>query len=344
MNNKTPVRLAMLGASHSHAGGKTRWLRDLPDVDFVGVYEPNLAVRTKRTFELEYQHVRWIESIENILSDDSITGIVIGGAAEENPAYARRALAANKHVLMEKACGWTKSHADELIGESEQKGLLFQMGYNFRLLPHIRHVLDMAEAGDFGSVYAARVHMGSAFQPTPLQLSDGQPYFRGGIMYILGCHALDLVMAVLGKPVAVHPHFLSIHPQSREIDYPDYVVVVLEYVQARATIEVSLVETEGSLPRSFEVFGTDGQAIASPFKPAATAAPTVAVHQGGSDALNGWRHYGFNPYESFRADIEEFIACIGGKKEPRFSYAHDRAVQHTLMDICGESDTQEQVR
>ncbi len=342
MSDKPPVRLAMLGASHGHASGKTRWLRDLPDIDFVGVYEPKAAMRATRETALEYQHVAWIESIGSILDDESIVGVVIGGAEEENPPYARRALAAGKHVLMEKACGWTKGHADELIGGAEERGLLFQMGYNFRLLPHIRRVLDMARDGEFGSVYAVRTHMGSPFASSVLHLGDGQPYFRGGMMYNLGCHALDMVVAVLGAPRAVHPHFLSVHPESREAGYADYVLAVLEYENARATIEVSLVETEGRLPRSLEVFGTDAQAIASPFMPAGAAGPAVAVHQGGAQAgPDGWRQYGPDPYEPFRADVEEFAACIRGEKEPRFGYGHDRAVQYTLMDICGESAIKE---
>ena len=44
----------------------------------------------------------------------------------------------------------------------------------------------------------------------------------------------------------------------------------------------------------------------------------------------------------FRDDLEEFAACIRGERAPRFSYAHDRAVHHTLMDICGETDVAEE--
>ena len=55
---------------------------------------------------------------------------MIGGAERQNPSYARQALQAGKHVLMEKACGWTHAHVDELTGLAEQGALLFQMGYN----------------------------------------------------------------------------------------------------------------------------------------------------------------------------------------------------------------------
>ena len=157
------LRLAMLGAKHSHARGKTRWLRDIPDIDLVGIYEPSREFRADRETMLDYQHIAWIDDIDTVLGDSSIKGVVIGGAEVENPSYARRALAADKHVLMEKACGWTKAHATELIGTAEQKGLIFQVGYNFRPMPPFRRVIDMVRAGDFGTVHLVRAHMGSPY-------------------------------------------------------------------------------------------------------------------------------------------------------------------------------------
>ena len=35
------------------------------------------------------------------------------------------------------------------------------------------------------------------------------------------------------------------------------------------------------------------------------------------------------------ADLREFAACVGGKKQPDFSPEHDLAVQETLLRACG---------
>ena len=335
-----PIRLGMLGVQHSHAPGKIRWLLDLPDIDFVGAYEPNTAVRAERENEPRSHGVRWRDDIQSILSDDALAGVVIGGEERQNPSYARRALAAGKHVLMEKACGWTRAHADELIGTAEREGLLFQMGYNFRLLPHIRRILDMNDAGAFGQVFRVRVHQSAAYQGHPATQVDGSPYFRGGIFYNLACHALDLVIAVLGAPDRVHG-FLRCDAYG-DPDFVDNATVVLEFADAIAVIESSFLETEQRRPRGLEVYGLEATAIASPFSPVADLAPAVAIHTGGVAAgADGWRRYGAEPFEPFRADIEEFVACIRGEKRPRFNYEHDRTVHHTLMQICGESEVAE---
>ncbi len=336
------LRLAMLGAKHGHARTKTRWLRDTPDIDLAGIYEPSLEFRADRETTPDYQHITWIDDIDDILGDASIKGVVIGGAEVENPSYARRALGAGKHVLMEKACGWTKSHADELIGTAQQKGLLFQVGYNFRPLPPFRRVIDMVRAGDFGTVHLVRAHMGSPFSADVLPRQLGGPYFRGGAFYNLGCHALDMVMAVAGTPDAVHPFRRQVRPESQAQDYYDLNIVVLEYPETLASIELSFLETENRRPRSFEVYGSEAQAIVTPFMIVGDRVPSAAIHTGGHGAGgDGWHTYGADPFEPFRADIDEFAACIRGEKEPWIDYAHDLAVHHTLMDICGESDVEE---
>ena len=69
--------------------------------------------------------------------------------------------------------------------------------------------------------------------------------------------------------------------------------------------------------------------MAGPKRPGSRAGP------------DGWHTYGADPFESFRADIEDFAACVRGEQQPWFDYAHDLAVHHTLMDICGESDVEE---
>ncbi|MCY4111250.1 MAG: hypothetical protein OXF96_04835, partial [Chloroflexi bacterium] len=122
----------------------------------------------------------------------------------------------------------------------------------------------------------------------------------------------------------------------------DLNIVVLEYPKTLASIELSFLETENRRPRSFEVYGSEAQAIVTPFMIAGDRVPSAAIHTGGPGAgADGWHIHGADPFEPFRADIDEFAACIRGEKEPWIDYAHDLAVQHTLMDICGESDVEE---
>ncbi len=339
--SKQSVRLGVLGAQHGHAAGKLRWLRDLSEIDLAGVYEPCSATRAANESEPNSAGVPYLDYIDRLLDDASVLGIVIGGAERQNPAYARRALQAGKHLLMEKACGWTHGHVDELTDLAESSGLLFQMGYNNRLTPHFRRVLDMVDRGEFGDIYRVRSHMCSFYHPSADTYLGRDRYFNGGIFYNLGSHALDMAMAVLGTPAEISS-FLRC---DRFVDsgYIDNATVVLEYPSAIATLEASHLETEQVRPRSFEVYGSEAQAIVSPWASIGDRAPAVAIHRGGpGTGADGWKVYGTGREAPFHDDIEHFAACIRGEHEPRFGYAHDRAVHHTLMDICGETDVAEE--
>ncbi|MBM4436759.1 MAG: FCD domain-containing protein [Actinobacteria bacterium] len=106
-------------------------------------------------------HSRIADAIErrDALGDPSIQGVVVDGHELQNVAYARRAMAVGKHVLMEKPLGWTHAQVDELLDTAAASGLVFQMGYHFRWFPHSRRVLDLQARGAFGPVHRVRVFM-----------------------------------------------------------------------------------------------------------------------------------------------------------------------------------------
>ena len=143
------------------------------------------------------------------------------------------------------------------------------------------------------------------------------------------------MIAILDAPDRMHG-FLCCDAY-RDTDFVDNATVVLEFADAIAVIESSFPETEQRRPRGLEVYGLEANALASPFSPVADLAPAVAIHSGGvAVGADGWRPYGDEPFEPFRADIEEFVACVRSDKRPRFDYEHDRTVHHALMQIRGE--------
>ena len=116
------------------------------------------------------------------------------------------------------------------------------------------------------------------------------------------------MIAVLDAPDWEHGLLRS--DTYRDTDFVDNATVGLESADAIAVIESSFLETEQRRPRGLEAYGLEATAIASPFSPVADLATAGAIHSGGVAAgAAGWRRYGAEPFEQFRADIEEFVAC-----------------------------------
>ena len=41
------IRMAQYGILHDHSSGKTQVMKDFSDVDFVGIYEPEITAKKK---------------------------------------------------------------------------------------------------------------------------------------------------------------------------------------------------------------------------------------------------------------------------------------------------------
>ncbi|MCF6468711.1 Gfo/Idh/MocA family oxidoreductase [Nonomuraea sp. MG754425] len=97
---------------------------------------------------------------ERLVADDRISAIMISATPETlHHPMARAALAAGKHVLLEKPMALTLEEADELIGLAEAGGLKFTIGYSQRFNAKqalIRRAIDDGTLGTVTSILISR--------------------------------------------------------------------------------------------------------------------------------------------------------------------------------------------
>ena len=75
------VKFAQYGISHAHASGKAPVLMANPDVEFCGVFEPDVEVRKQRGTGEAYNGVHWYGSREEMLDDPAIGGTLVNRSA-----------------------------------------------------------------------------------------------------------------------------------------------------------------------------------------------------------------------------------------------------------------------
>ena len=115
---------------------------------------------------------------------------------------AEACVAAGKHVHLDKPAGESLPQFRKLLDAAAKKKLLVQMGYMYRYNPAVVLLREFLKRGlARRAVRGPRRHE-QGRRPTPS--ARGWPSIRGGIMFELGCHVIDLVVGVLGKPTAVH--------------------------------------------------------------------------------------------------------------------------------------------
>src|SRR5207249_749005 len=120
------------------------------------------------------------------------------------------------------------------------KKLLVQMGYMYRYSPAVVLLREFLKKGWLGEVFEVHAVMSRVIDPaTRKRLAE----YRGGTMFELGCHVLDVVVGVLGKPKEVTA--FNRHSSSLDDRLLDNMLAVLSYPRATATVRSSALEVEG---------------------------------------------------------------------------------------------------
>src|SRR5947209_7428999 len=148
--------------------------------------------------------------------------------------------------------------------------------------------------------------------------------FPGGILFELGCHVIDLVVGLLGKPAEVTA--FPRHSSRLDDNLMDNMLAVLAYPRATATVKSSALEVEGFARRHLVVCGTEGtfhiQPLDNPSVRLALARPRGEYKKGVQDVR-------FPRYTRYVDDAADMARIIRGEKVSDFSYEHDLHVQET---------------
>src|ERR1700730_11897052 len=96
------IRMIQFGTKHGHAAGKALAMQLNPDVDLVGLYEPDPVARKSALDDRAYTGIGWYESADQALSEDSVAAVAIEGRNDESLGMADLAIAAGKHLWYDK--------------------------------------------------------------------------------------------------------------------------------------------------------------------------------------------------------------------------------------------------
>lgn len=321
------IKVGQIGTGHAHAGGKMQAMRASEEYEVVGIVEPDPARRAAMEKSPTYAGLAWL-SEEQLLNTPGLQAVAVETEVKDLLATAARCVAAGKHIHLDKPAGESLPEFKRLLDNATRQRLTVQMGYMLRYNPAFQLCFQLVRDGALGEVFSIDTCMSKALG---LAERKGLLAYRGGAMFELGCHVIDAVVSVLGRPRKVTPHSQSASPAGDGL--LDNQLAVLDYERATVTVRSALVEIEGGARRQFVVCGTRGTFDIRPLEPAAARlaldAPRGEYKRGYQDvkfAKSGGR------YEGEFADLAKVIR---GEKAFAFSPEHDLAVQETVLLASG---------
>jgi predicted dehydrogenase len=308
----------MLGTRHGHAAGKWQSLCSNPNVEPVGIYDPDPAPRER------FGEARWMDSAEALLQDSSITAIAVEARNHQSLPLAQAAIDAGKHLWYDKPAGDDWPAFQRVMQGAAERSLHVQMGYMFRYSPGFVRIAELARGGSLGEVFSVRAHMS-----TNVDLSERREQSRhlGGIMYDLGGHVLDQIVWLLGRPTRISTTLMNVATPELP-SYSDNTIAVLEFDHTIATVDIAAMEPRPAA-RRFEVYGTVGSAILEPYDPVRTLR---LADDGGVRTLD---LEAVERQSLYDLELEAFLEVIQRVRPADRPPEHELLVQETLLRTTG---------
>jgi scyllo-inositol 2-dehydrogenase (NADP+) len=162
---------------------------------------PAFSLRTVVTSQdLPFSEVKRGSSFEDVLQDSTIDLVSICSPSATHKEYALRALAAGKHVLVEKPAAASDEEVKEMFDAAKAQGKVLSVYQNRRFDSDFLTVQHIVKSGILGEIHSYEAHF-DRYKPqlNPKGWKEAADP-TNGILYDLGAHLVDQALVLFGTP------------------------------------------------------------------------------------------------------------------------------------------------
>jgi predicted dehydrogenase len=308
----------------------------------LGYWGPNLARNFAEVGELawlcdlstdllaesgaRYPQARTTTVFDEVLADPDVDAVVIATPVVTHYELARQALAAGKHVFVEKPPAQSGAEAEELSALAEERGLVLMPGYLLLYHPAVAKLKELVDAGELGDIlylYGNRQNLG--------QIRRDE-----NALWSLGAHDLSVLLRLTGEePVEAWARGESFLRDGVE----DVVFCYLRFASG-VIAHMHLSWLDPHKMRKITVVGRDKMAVFDDMEPERK----VTVYDKGTvlrpasewQVRTGDIHIPkVSPEEPLRIECRHFLSLVDGEGDPHAPARDGLAVVRTLELLQG---------
>ena len=323
------IHIGQMGTAHAHAGGKCGAIRGLTELyEMAGFTEQDAKLRESARTSKIYGGLP-VMSEEELLAVPGLAAVAVETRVEASAPTALKCITAGKHVHLDKPGALGHEEFKKLRLAAEQRGLTVQMGYMLRYNPAFELLFRAAREGWLGEITEIDAAMGKLADAVTRASIGALP---GGGMFELGCHVIDAVLTLLGKPANVR----SFSTPTRDDGVKDCQLAVLSYPKTTATIRVNHADPFGGPRRRFCVAGTKGVIDIQPME---SGKMLISLSEPRETWKKGQQQAQLDvPAGRYDGEFRDLAKVIRGEKKLAWDAAHDIAVHETVLRACGMLD------
>jgi predicted dehydrogenase len=279
-----PLRIGVLGTGHF---GRFHALKLAARGLLAGIHDADPARAAQVAAELG------VPALAPEALAAATDAVVVAAPTAHHHALAMRAIAAGRHLFVEKPLAATLEQGREILAAARAAGLVLQVGHIERYSAAIRTLRAGAAGSGAMSYEAVRV---APFRPRSLDVS---------VVLDLMIHDLDLVLSLAAAPLA------EVRATGAAVmsPHPDFAVAHLRFeTGARATVTASRVSV--GMERRLRILGRAGETRID-----FLARSLERLHPGGTEpvaTMPGWgiTRATWTEHDSLEAEQAAFIASI----------------------------------
>jgi predicted dehydrogenase len=331
------IKIAQIGVCHEHASGKINTLKKMPDVyEIVGIVDDRdtMAAKFAGNDLKSYEGLKWI-SEEELFNTPGLQAAAVETPNTDLVPTAIRCMEHNLAMHMDKPGGEDLELFGKLLKGCKERNLPFQMGYMFRNNPAMQFCRKAVREGWLGYIFEVQADMSHNYGGEAYQryLSN----FRGGIMFNLGCHLIDFIISMLGRPEKVTP-FLKSTPGAAN-GAKNNCLAVLEYPHTIVSLSACDLGANGvNHDRRLKICGSRGAIELSPLEhfDGKPLQMELILHEGNDEYSAGSHTLDFGiKSDRYEDQLLELAKIIRGEMKNPYTYEHDYLTQEIVLAASG---------
>ena len=175
--------------------------------------------RHQKKVNQSYPDVKSYDTAEALIADPGLELVVVNTPNNTHFEFAKQALLAGKHVLIEKPLATSVGEARELYYLARKMGLAVMAYQNRRWDSDYQSVKHVVENGKLGKLVEAHFRFDRYKVAIEHKAFKEEPIPGSGLAYNLGPHVLDQVIGLFGVPLRCYKTTTVNRPGSKVDDY-----------------------------------------------------------------------------------------------------------------------------
>lgn len=228
------VRVGLIGFGLAGQAFHAPVIRGVAGMELACVLERHTSKAKEK-----YREVRIARTLDELLSDKTISLCVVATPNDSHFAYAKACLEAGRHVVVDKPLTPTMAEAEQLVRLAAERGRLLTVYQDRRYDGAFETVKKLVTCGTLGTVaeYECRFDR-FRLNGKASAWREQADFPAAGVLWDLGPHLLDQALVLFGEPEAISAAAIRQRATSQTDDAFD---VCMEYRRTRANLRARII-------------------------------------------------------------------------------------------------------